>query len=243
MSIEVPRQLARIIGGQNARPASGRNRYDEAADAILSDPQVISRIVSELVPGLTGLTPDEVERECLASDTHARDEPAALADRAIMRVARRRGAGKTLAEGSAPFDVPAAPRQPSGGGAATVGLSLGGRETDCPVPSGERRAPYHIARLPSIRGEDLAAAERHEPVQRVASVWVIVEPHGADRAAVTHAPLGTEDTDLLDIIYVRLNTTTPAHLGTWSVCLRCRPPACPAPAKRRVALRMSAVWK
>jgi hypothetical protein len=220
MSIEVPSHLAQTIEGQNAKSASGRNQYDEAADAILSDPQVISRIVSELVPGFTSLTPEEVERECLVSDIHVRDEPTTRANRAITRVARQESEDKTLSEGSVLFDVLTVLRQPNGDGVVIVDLNLEGQETDDLSYPIEKRALYYIARLPSIQGEDLAATECYELLHRVVSVWVIIDPHEADRATVTHTYSKTEDilgimnhnpedTDLLDIIHVRLNTRYP----------------------------------
>ena len=220
MSKEIPSHLALTIDGQGSKDASGNREYDKTANEILSDPQIVSRIVCAFVPGFTRLTPEEVERECLIVPDHAGEQPVTRADRAIMRVNQQNGVDKTVSEGTAVFDVLTRLKGPGGNESMIIDLHLEEQTTEyLPYPI-EKRALYYIARLLSIQGEDLVAEELYKLLHRVVSVWIILDPHAADRATVTHTHLVTDDivgaaghlpenTDLVDIFYLRLNKVNP----------------------------------
>ena len=215
---------------------AGAGDYDAACKQVLSERQVLSRVLRDWVPGFGGAEPALIERECFAGDPRTgldrleRDDvPGAVAALAAEDA--------TLSEGTATFDVRFEATEPAAGpgaGLVRVEVDVEAQNDFHPGYPLVRRGVFYGGRLLSMQGDDVIPGGHYERVRRVVSVWVCAHPPRGYAGTVTRMALEPtrlvgeaswrrEDYDLIQLVMACLDDrdpgSSPGALGMLEVLL------------------------
>ena len=204
--MQVPTNVARAV-------VAAQGNYDEHCKRLLSDRQVIARVLTGTLDEFDGVPVELVQAELIEGEPTidvpmGRDDPGRpllLADEDAV-----------VGEGLVRFDVRARVRVPVDDGEPRLmeldvepqGRSYLGYPIIC-------RAFYYCGRMISQQGAGIVAGSDYGQLRKVVSVWVCLNPHETNRATVTSVRPGlisrfgtgrydSSDYDKLEVVVIGL---------------------------------------
>ena len=193
------------------------DEYDAACKRLLSERQVLARIMHEWVGGFADASVRDIERECFEGDPLIGEEPVERDEHAEWsRVRGLVSEDATVEERTVTFDIRYVARVP-GGGSVAVEVDVEAQRDYHPGYPILKRGIYYAARLLSMQGSNVVKESHYERLRRVCSIWVCTKPSVRNAGSVTrfrltgedlegHATYRRRDYDLVEVIVVCLGT-------------------------------------
>ena len=226
------------LTGPAGSTAALRRSYDAACKRVLSDRQVLARVMREWLPEFAGADLADIERDGFEGDPRT-GEDAVGRDGPAGPAPLLSGEDVTLAEGTAVFDVRFTARVPApgggeGGAVVRVELDVEAQNVFRPGYPLMRRAVFYAGRLLSQQGSEVYPGSHYERVHKAATLWVCADPPRAYAGTVTSfgleplhvlgkAPFRAEEYDLVQVVMACLDRerpgSSPGALGMLEVLL------------------------
>jgi hypothetical protein len=198
---------------ETVRATEGVSSYDAACRRILSEREILARLMKECIPEYRDCDVDEIATSYILDDPLVGAVP-------VGPVAPRVSGGRTtdavVGEGTVTYDIRFTAKVP-GSDAEPIGLVVNveaqGR-TSLPYPL-INRAQYYCARLLSSQYGEVFAHSRYGDLRKVYSIWVCLRPPKGQENTISRYAFAREDVvgalpddvdvaDLMSVVVVRL---------------------------------------
>ena len=215
--------------------------YDTACKRLLSERQILSRIMHDWLEEFSDTDVGQIERECLVGKPRVGEAPVGRDEAAPGMVDALSGEDATLAEGAVSFDIRFEATVPfrEGGGGDVVRMEMDVEAQNVFSPGYPllRRAAFYCGRLLSMQGREVVPKSHYERVRKVVSIWVCAHPPRRCAGTVTRFGLGPErlvgeaeyrpqDYDTIEVVMACLDDRNPGRsegaLGMLEVLLSTR---------------------
>ena len=207
---------------------SATNDYDAACKRLLSEKQILSRILKGCLNEFSHLPTSQIEQECLEGEPRIGTD-AVTRDDETARVRALSNEDKTLLEGTTFFDIRFTARvpvsgQPNDAELVRLELNVEAQSKFSPGYPLLKRGIFYAGRLLSMQGDDVVRGSHYERLRKVASLWVCAHPKREYRGTITsfglepHNLLGCahydhDEYDLAQIVMLCLNDKDPGSSG------------------------------
>ena len=204
------------------------NDCDAACKRLLSERQILSRIMHDWLAEFSNIGVGRIERECLVGEPRVGEDMVGRDEAASGMVGALSGEDTTVAEGAVSFDVrfeAAVPhREEDKGGIIRMEMDVEAQNVFSPGYSLLKRAVFYCGRLLSLQGYDIVPGSRYERVRKVVSIWVCAHPPRKYAGTVTRfglrperlvgeAEYGLQDYNMLEVVMACLDDLNPGRSG------------------------------
>lgn len=213
--------------------------YDTACKRLLSEKQVLSRILHEWLHEFAKTNPCDIEHKCLEGEPRIGVDRVDRDEAAAARICALQNEDSTQTEGCTTFDIRFEARLP---GVSMEGedevmrieLNIEAQNDFRPGYPLLKRGIYYCGRLLSMQGGDIVTNSHYERVRKVVSIWVCAHPPKRYSGTVTVFSMNPEqyvgkavfaktDYDLVEVVMACLDYrkpgTSPGALGMLEVLL------------------------
>ncbi len=218
--------------------------YDVACKRLLSERQILSRIMHDWLAEFSDIDAGQIERECLVGEPRVGEDPVGRDEAVPGMVDALSEEDAALAEGVVGFDVrfeATVPRSEDGkGDVIRMEMDVEAQHDFYPGYPLLKRAVFYGGRLLSLQGYDVIPGSHYGRVRKVVSIWVCAHPPRKYAGTVTRFGLRPEhlvgeaeyklqDYNTLEVVMACLDDQNPGHsegaLGMLEVLLSTRMPA------------------
>ena len=194
--------------------------YDAECKLLLSEKQVLARIMHEWLTEFFELDVSRIERECFEGEPRVGSDPVDR-DASLGRVQALAEEDATLSEGTATFDVRFEARVPGTEGQLVhIEVDVEAQRDFYPGYPITRRGMFYVGRLLSMQGEHVIPKAHYERVRKAVSIWVCTHVPRRLAGTVTSfrmeptslvgdARFAREEYDLAEVIMVCLDDENP----------------------------------
>ena len=157
--------LARTVG-------QAMGDYDAECKLLLSEKQVLARVMHEWLEEFSGLDVGQIERECFEDEPRVGSDPVDR-DASPGRVRSLSEEDTTLGEGTTTFDVRFTARVPGTDGELVhIEMDVEAQRKYHPGYPITCRGMFYVGRLLSLQGERVIPGAHYELVRKAVSIWV-----------------------------------------------------------------------
>ena len=167
--------------------------YDEACKRVLSEKQLLARILHEWVSGFGNVSPERIAAECFVDEPRIGQDEVERDDLAAQRVTLLTGEDATIAEGKVTFDIRFLAREPDSRATSGTEVNVEAQNNSSPGYPLTKRGIYYAGRLISMQGADRVRNSHYERLDRVVTIWVCTHPTARNRGTVTRFGIERED--------------------------------------------------
>ena len=187
-------------------------RYDAKIKQVFSSKQVLARIIKPIIPELSGMKEEEVERRIEAVELDTPVSPYGNPDKIVGSATEDRVVG----EGNVDYDIRFSVLCPDEKKReCQVLIDLEAQGTPNPGYHLARRATYYVSRMISSQLTNLSDETAYDDLQKVYSIWIcfskdgikdaITEAYMAQRCSYGNYRIPKHHLDLIHIVFVRIS--------------------------------------
>jgi len=200
--------------------------YDAACKRLLSEKQILARILHDYVDDFSNVSPQQIVRSCFVEDPRVGKDPVGR-DAHAERIWALSNEDKTVSEGTVTFDIRFdawAPSSTNGSDKDLVRVEIDVEAQSNYHPGYPllKRAVFYGGRMLSMQGGSIVEKSHYERVRKVVTMWVCAHPPRKYAGTVTtfgitpthrvgKAEFVQNDYDLLKIILMCLNDKEPGE--------------------------------
>ena len=215
--------------------------YDTACKRLLSERQILSRIMHDWLEEFSDTDVKQIERECLIGKPRIGEDPVGRDEAAPGMVGALSGEDATVAEGTVNFDIrfeaTTPHREDDKNDVIYMEMDVEAQNVFFPGYPLLKRAVFYGGRLLSMQGYEVVPKSHYERVRKVVSIWVCAHPPRKYAGTVTRFGLRPEwlvgeveyrsqDYNTLDVVMACLDDQNPGRsegaLGMLEVLLSTR---------------------
>lgn len=200
------------------------NDYDAACKRLLSEKQVLSRMMGEWLDEFSGMEPRRIEHDCFVGDPRIGMDPVGRDEVAAGRVPALVQEDSTQSEGTVIFDVRFEALVPDVANPEEdiicVEVDVEAQNDFHPGYPLLRRGVFYGSRLLSQQGDEVIPGSHYERVRKVVSIWVCAHPPRKYAGTVTRfaleprsllgdAAFEPQDYGLIEVLMVCLDDENP----------------------------------
>lgn len=198
--------------------------YDAACKRLLSEKQILARILHDYVDEFSDVSPQEIAQSYFVGEPRIGEDPVDR-DAHAERVQALTNEDKTVAEGTVTFDIrfdawAPSPKNNDGKDLVRVEIDVEAQNNYHPGYPLLKRAVFYGGRMLSMQGGSIVERSHYERIRKVVTIWVCAHPPVKYAGTVTtfgitptqrvgKAKFAQNDFDLIELVLMCLNSGEP----------------------------------